>query len=83
MADNTIMTDEEVRESFQRLLNHNGGWAVIGSHCPYQIGEIGEHCGFRFVVVAESTREESEADAAFLGAKIEQHLPYLYRIMVD
>ena len=78
-------TNEQMAGCFRRLMDHNGGWAVIGTSHPKVIGQTGEQWGFRFAVIAESHEQEAYADAAFLGLPliVLPSTKYWYRIMVD
>lgn len=82
---------DDVRAAITRLINHNNGWLVVGSHNEVKIGGhlelLGKGSGIgRAVVIAESNKQEALADCAVLGfpgGDPDQDFPHYYRVMID
>lgn len=73
---------EEIRNNYRRLIEHNGGWAVIGSNrkCALQTTHLFAY--FSFTIIATATEEEARVDAAFLGMP-PMHHKYYYKFKVN
>ncbi len=71
-----------VQEQFNKLINRNGGHAVITARLPHKIGDRGEAYGFCFTVIGVATEEEAKQEASFLGLQFWPN-NYYYKFVVD
>lgn len=78
-----VLNDQDNQERFRRLVDHNGGWFVMGCREQKRVGDVGESSGVRFVVIAEASKEDAMADSAFLGLDFLDPRPYYYKVMAD
>lgn len=66
-----------------KLINHNGGWWIMGSDVPYAIGHIGVHKGIHLVIIGFAEHKDSLADCAVLGLPCLREYKYNYKVTTD
>lgn len=78
------MTNDERKENITKLINHNGGWFVVGFRLPKTIGEIVFRAGLgNAVVIGDSNLEEALEDCKFLELPMNHFANHYYRMGMD